>query len=270
MACIDQHQFCNPNNYQCTEFTSSALSVTQAGSIGMNSVQDVIVGRLSLQLALISTYGNIGGRGGSALRAQELVHDLQSDPIPNDQWMVEVGYWFNTGLAKLQRAMVEFASGPANVIDGAHVQKPPGIIAESLCHSQMVHSPSGTISFSILGLALVLVIGSILILTYLILDTVVGYFQKKKHIGRHRRLKWILDENLQLQRLAYEAAEMGNWSGGTAAVPVTKPGETFELPSNIDQDHPKLQYSRIAGASVTVHELSEEENAFSRTEIRTA
>lgn len=241
MACVDQHQFCNPNNDQCTDLTSSTTALKLAQTIGMNPVQDFIITRFSFQLLHSSLDLSLAGRGSSSLLAQEVVHDLRSDPLPNDQWMMEVQSWFNTGLAKLQRFMVEYSAGPLNMIDGGYILKFNDSIGESMCDKQMVHSRSDTTSFSVLGLALVIIIGSILILTNLVLDTIVGFLQREFKTGNHRRLQWIVDEKLQLQRLAFEEARMGTWSGGAAIVPITRFGEKFGIPVDTDPDHPRLQ-----------------------------
>lgn len=241
MACIDQHQFCNPNNDQCTNLTSSAAAVKLTKTIGMNLVQQRIIWRFKFHLLYSSLDSSLAGRGGAALRAQEFVHDFQSDHLPHDQWMIEVESLFNTGLAKLQRNMVEYAAGPQRVIDGGQMNTFGDPISISMCRKQMVHSTSNTTNFSVLGLALVLTIGSALVLTNLVLDRVVGYIQQRYQTGNHRRLQWIVDEKLQLQRLAFEEAGMGTWAGGAAAVPVTRLGERFGIPRNANPDHPRLR-----------------------------
>lgn len=241
MACVDQHQFCNPNNDQCTNFTSSTAAFELAESIGMNFVQRFNMFRFGHQLMYSSLHSSLAGRGGSALRAQELVENLQSQPLPNNQWMIEVQSWFNAGLARLQRNMVEYAAGPPDMIDNGSLLKFNHPLEDIMCHNQMVHSTSETTNFSMLGLALVLIIGSIVIMTNLLLDTIVGFIQRRFKTGDHRRLQWIVDEQLQLQRMAYEEAGMGTWSGGAAPVPITRFGEKFGIPPDTDPDHPRLR-----------------------------
>ena len=154
--------------------------------------------------------------------------------------MIEVKSWFDTGLARLQSHMVEYAAGPQNTLEGSYVQKFNGLISQSMCRNQKVRSTGGTINFSVLGLALVLIVCSALILTNLALETMVGFIQRKCRTGAYRHLQWIVDEKLQLQRMAFEAAGMGTWSGGDAAVPVTRLGEKFGLPRYTDRSHPRL------------------------------
>lgn len=241
MACADQHQFCNPNNDQCTDLTSNSVAVDLATTIGLNAVQLFIVDLLAFQLNESPLDRTLARRGGSALRAQEMLHDIASDSLPDDQWMIEVDSWFNTGLARLQKFVVEYAAGPQYVADPAYIMKFDDALGKSMCHNQMVLSTGDTISFSVLGLALVLIICSILILTNLVVETMVGFIQRRYKTGSYRRLQWIVDGKLQLQRMAFEEAEMGTWSGGAAAVPVTRLGEKFGLPRDTDPHHPRLQ-----------------------------
>lgn len=253
MACTDQHQFCNPNNNQCTDLTHHGASYD---NIGLNPVQHLIAGRLSLYLVFQSTFSSLSGRGSSALRAQEAVHDLQSGVLADDQWHIEVESWYATGLAKLQRTVLEFAAGASNITNGTYVQPPVNPLEQALCYSQMVPGASDAISFSIAGVAVVLIIGALLIITNLFLDVLVGLYQRKKNVGNARRLQWILDEKLQLQRLAYEEADMGEWSGGTSVVPVTLAGEKFGLPEDVNPTHPRLRRREEINDGHELHESS--------------
>ena len=248
MACADQHQFCNPNNDRCTDLTSYSTAIDLAITIGFNAVQLSIVDLLAFQLYESSLDDTLARRGGSALRAQEMLHDIISDPLPDDQWMIEVDSWFNTGLVRLQKFVVGYAAGPRDVIDPAYILKPDDSLSKSMCRNQKVHSTGGTINFSVLGLALVVIICSILILTNLVLETIVGFIQRRYKTGSYRRLQWIVDGKLQLQRMAFEAAGMGTWSGGATPVPITRLGEKFGLPRDTDPDHPRLQdYMKAQG-----------------------
>ena len=67
-----------------------------------------------------------------------------------------------------------------------------------------------------------------------------GFIRRKLHWKDHKTLQWTLDEKLQLQRLAYEEAGQGRWSGGTNAVPVTAMGDKFGMPGGVDKAHPRL------------------------------
>lgn len=261
LACIDQHQFCNPNNQRCTDLQSYYTAVETTASIELNAVQSLIISRLSLDFLFETmsfskvasssipdqeipttnkTFKGIHGRGPAALRAQESVSDIQSGPLPNNQWMIEVESWFATGLAKLQQSVVQYATGPPNVVEGAYISKPTDSISQMMCNNQQVRSTSNAMNFSTLGIVIILVIGGLIIITSLVLDTLIGFMQRKWNLRDYQRVQWALDEKLQLQRLAYEEAGMGTWSGGTSFVPVTKFGETFGMPPDVDPDHPRI------------------------------
>lgn len=135
---------------------------------------------------------------------------------------------------------MQYATGPPHLVTGSHLFRPTDPINVAMCGSQKVRNSFNTISFSILGVAIILIVGTMLILTNLILDLVVGWIQSRWKIGDYRRLQWISEDKLQLQRMAYEEAGIGTWSGTTSVVPVTKYGDRLGLPSNIDAKHPRL------------------------------
>lgn len=210
--------------------------------LALNPVQTHITAIMSAALFSQGVYDIVHGRGSSALRAQKYVRDLRSEHLPDNQWQIEVTGWFATSLAKLQRSMLEYATGPSNISDASLFIPPPDDISRDLCHSQMLPSARDTISFSIANLSIVLLISAILIVTSLYLDTVVGCIQRKVNARNHKRLQWIMDSKLQLQRQAFEGAGMGEWSGGTDTVPVTTRREKFSTTSEAtDPQHPRLQ-----------------------------
>ncbi|KAI9813762.1 MAG: hypothetical protein M1827_003552 [Pycnora praestabilis] len=250
LGCVDQSQFCNPalpglngEESRCTPLTAFNVAndaVSSNTDLGFNDVQKLTASRIGLSLNFISTYNSVNARGSSALQAMETVYAQNQAPLPNDQWTIEVTSWFAVGMAKLQKAAVEFATGPQFVPPGTTVQHPVGVVEQAMCYSQKVRANNGYMSFSVLGVALIIGIGGLIFLTNLVLEGVVGWFQRKYQFGNKRNLQWMLDEKLQLQRLAYEEAGMGKWTGGTIAVPVTKKGDLFGLPSSVDPVHPRL------------------------------
>jgi hypothetical protein len=84
---------------------------------------------------------------------------MNQAPIPDNQWMIEVGHWFEAGLARLQRGIVEYATGPTNIIPGLNVYLPNDVVSKAMCDSQKVTDPQGTISISVLGVAIILAVG---------------------------------------------------------------------------------------------------------------
>lgn len=230
IVCTDQHQFCYSNTSSignCTRLSGSTDVANEMALIDMTPVQR----QISLRIFTGLTWNHIlalpFSRGASALRAQEAVYiDALSTPLPNNQWMIECRSWFNTALARLQRSVVDFAVGPAYEEYLPYYLTNPGYPAwDKVCHSQRVKNPGGFQSFSVLGVALVSTVGTLIILLGLCIDTVVGFIQKKFFPEAKGWLAWALDNMLQQQRMAYEGAGWGRWDVNTSgdAVPVMRP-----------------------------------------------
>ena len=203
IACAEQYQVCNPSTGACTPLvgTMSLLQQSLAPKVGLNAIQQSVMERIAVVGPYTSVYQTVNPRKDSALRAQETVTDLQQAPIPDNQWMIEVSHWFEAGLARLQRGVVEYATGPTNIVPGLSVYLPNDLVSKAMCYSQKIADAQGTISFSVLGVAIILSVGGFIILTSLVLDTIVGFIQHRYGKGQHARLNWILDDKLQLQRM---------------------------------------------------------------------
>jgi hypothetical protein len=142
------------------------------------------------------------------LKVIEHPWDHLSWPIPKTQWQREVSIWFQTCLAKEQSWAVEWATAPRNLQstlagDGAalNVTRPLNDEARQQCSQQMVHDNGTHQSFSVLGLALTLAIGGIIILTGFTLDIVVGRLRPQS--TRYKQEQWDVEEVLALHKAAY-------------------------------------------------------------------
>ena len=144
-------------------------------------------------------------------------------------------------MAKLQQRVVGYAAGPAYVPQGVVLSGPGNAEEEKMCRGQIVRSPGGTISFSVLGLSVILIVGAVLIFLGLVLDVVVGFARRRLSLGEYKAVQWQVDEKLQMQRLAYEEAGLGLWRGGDSAVPVTRRGDVFGMPVGMDGRHVRLE-----------------------------
>ncbi len=113
-----------------------------------------------------------------------------------------------------------------------------GLSALSL---QKIRSRAFT-SFSVLGLAIVLGVGGLLIVLATALESLTDFVLKR--VGRriYPRLEWSANGTLQLQRLAHEALGYGGaWACATDAVPVTRcAGEPLAVLDVQDIEHPRL------------------------------
>ncbi|KAF2192030.1 hypothetical protein K469DRAFT_696089 [Zopfia rhizophila CBS 207.26] len=198
LGCIDQYQLCNPakpGDSGCTQL-SSAEKIQRGGrqpcAFRLQHGQAVNI----LQILLEHSWDRI------------------SWPIPKTQWQHEVSIWFQTCLAKEQSWAVEWATAPRNLQatlagDGAALNVTPPINDEGRqqCSQQMVHGNGAHQSFSVLGLALTLALGGIIILTGLAIDVVVGRLRPQS--TRYKKEQWDVEEVLALHKAAY--AGRGLW-----------------------------------------------------------
>lgn len=159
-------------------------------------------------------------------------------------YICQVEYWFTTGLTKVQKGFVEYAKGPTNVLENTFISKPFDEPSHQLCNSQKIKAPpgSGAISFSTLGVALILAIGGLLILCHTILEYVTANVVATRN---HKLIRWGIDDKLQLQRLAFEGAGMGTWKASMGSVPTTNSHELFGMEIGEDRQHPTF-YSKAS------------------------
>lgn len=256
LACTEQHQVCNPTNEKCTPLSGTFQVIPNLPGLDLNDAQESTVLTMALTISFINTYNSVISRGSNALRASETLDQGFQIPLPNNQWMTEVSTWFAVSMAKLQQRTVQYAIGSSYVPEGLTLVGPADRYQENICNNTKIQSQSGTTSFSVLGVSIILVVGSLLISISLVLSTVTGFIRQKRNWKTYKSLQWTLDNKLQLQRLAYEEAGQGQWSGGTDSVPVTRRGDKLGIPETVDGKHPRL--SRACGQSVSGGEFMPE------------
>lgn len=228
MGCTQQYQLCNPRNNECLPLNGSRIiQDLEISGIGLNDHQAKTAIRI-INVLKIYSFESVLETFNDALQVQNLVNNLIQLPIPSNQWMIEASMWFDIYLTALQQQILEFAAGPSKAFSGTYVDLVNHSTPElkGLCMSQKIQATDGSVSFSLFNISIIFTVGGFLILISLFLDQAVGYVQQEMlYRGQYKQMQWVLDENLQLQRLAFEKAGMGTWSGTTALVPVTRPGE---------------------------------------------
>lgn len=210
--------------------------------LNLSLKQLVIAGRIAPQQVSLGMYYSVNGRGSGALRASESVFELSQVGLPNDQWMNEVSSWFAISLAKVQEIPIRWAIGPSYVPAGSMLQRASRPEELQLCKSQIILSPGGTTSFSVLGIVIILIVGITLMLLSIFLDVLTSYFRSKLQKDEYKQVQWGLDGIFQLHRLAYEASGQGTWTGDFNSIPVTKKGDLIHVPDfRADSRHPTLR-----------------------------
>ena len=266
LACTEQHQFCNPNNGKCTPLSGAAQVVTYLPGLDLNEAQAATYITMGLTITFLNTYNSVDSLGSRALRASETLDQGFQLPLPDNQWMIEVSTWFAVLLAKLQQRTVQYAIGSSYVPEGLTLVGPANRDQENICNNTKIQSQSGTTSFSVLGVSIILIVGSVFVFTSLVLSTVMGFIRRKRHWEEYKNLQWTVDNTLQLQRLAYEEAGQGQWSGGTDSVPITRKGDKFGMPEPVDSKHPRLSRVRRQSGSCA-EEIPEAEGLINQKQM---
>ena len=237
LGCATSHQFCNPNllpGSACTPWggwNQTLESLTTLSDLEFNDRQNATVIRLreaayaaSLDQVVIALDQSI------LLATQEAAKDLTND-LPPDQWKYEVSQLNSIMLAYMQSLMVNYVKGPEDPAYNHYIQRPSTPEEEEFCKNQIAADDS-KYCFSILGMAIMLIIGGLIMLVNLTLEPLVRLFRdfRKNDHGLYKQLEWDTTATLQLQRLVYEGQGSGTWHGEPDVVPVTTYGDRFGIP----------------------------------------
>ncbi|CEI62474.1 unnamed protein product [Fusarium venenatum] len=239
IACVDQHQICNPNNEKCTSLLGRDRLIESAmeDSMALNVAQIVTAQLLKHVLGESSPfYHTIWTRTQSFLRAQEKVAGITGQQLPSNQWEIEMSALFDDTLANLQYHMMEYAAGssapaPINPIKpwgNSSANTAWDTAYKNMCYNQRTKETQGTLNFSILGLGLLFGIGLYIIVLSFILEFLMAWIQTWLGRGVSRARRWERDGTLQQMRLLYEIQGSGDWKGTTEDFPCTVSGEYFD------------------------------------------
>ncbi|OQU98126.1 hypothetical protein CLAIMM_03951 [Cladophialophora immunda] len=201
LGCLDQHQFCNPRypgfngeSTGCTALTSATKVYDDLAGLKLNDYQSTTIWNLNESLVYANTWNAVNGRGASALQASNKMAGLLGTGLPPTQWMTEVS-----------GVVCVYLSSTAGQLS------PNTSVGHDICRSQKVSARDGYQNFSVLGISIIIGVGTLIIIIGLTIDTIVGWMQTKFKRGEYRLLSWELDDKLQLQRMAYEGAGWGPW-----------------------------------------------------------
>ncbi|KAF2969823.1 hypothetical protein GQX73_g3789 [Xylaria multiplex] len=179
--------------------------------------------------------------------SRSLVNSIQG-PLPNNQWMLDITYWWNITLAVLQATFIDAAYG-STTPERARLQiNATNAGQNSICQNQKIRSTE-YISISIFGLYFIYITGFLIILASFVIDPLFTCAQKRWKYREYENLEWISNETLQLQRLAYDESGQGRWSKCTDTIPVTAPDEKLGSLNLADLEHPRLSHPRSAHSS---------------------
>ncbi|TKA30936.1 hypothetical protein B0A54_14544 [Friedmanniomyces endolithicus] len=222
--------------------------------IGFSDLQIATAGRIAVPMVFSNMYYSVNGRGAAALRASETCFGNDQAALPNTQWQIEVDAWFATALARLQQSVVDFAVGPTNAPAGVDIVYPTSLPDKAMCRVVKIRAPAGVQNFSLLGVLIILVVGTLLILVGLVIDKIGGLLQKCFRARPSGRLAWVLDEKLQLQRMVFEGAQWAGWQNCDKRVPTTVAEATLGRYRPNEDQHPGITHPAVEMVSSAAHE----------------
>lgn len=225
IGCVDQYDFHNP----LTNAWSNKTGILKLGNdltkdSGLLWRQVVAMNSLRWALGEVGPTGrHIAVIGPDVIKAKKFpgIFNGFQNPLPNDQWKKEVGYWFNTRLAALQLQFIRISTGPQDTT--AMINMLPTLADGSghdvvgfICHSQKIKS-GGFKNFHRAGfIALASVGGLMIMVPWLLIKCAVFWGRRRK---KAFALEWISYGQLQLLRMANEGAGVEGWQKCDSEIP---------------------------------------------------
>ncbi|RDA88405.1 hypothetical protein CP532_5561 [Ophiocordyceps camponoti-leonardi (nom. inval.)] len=223
LACVQRHQFCDSSG-RCGPL-AGYLDALQGANVLFNSTAlgqsrpdekpDTFFG--SFRRALGQTLGTIDFMVSSfqsnSLLSQQVSSSGLRGPLPDNQWQIDVNYWWNTMLATIQASFVQQAAWTTDP------ELEPYVI--HLNSSYKILTSEYT-AFSVFGLCFTYILGFLIILISFGLEPTLDFLSRRRNPKGYTFLERQSYQLLQLQRAAYQGIRSGTWEGFTGAVPRTK------------------------------------------------
>jgi hypothetical protein len=244
LGCSEQYQLCSKGSCTKPGGLYQMFSPNATNSLKLNDVQAATVEKLWGTMFVSQMYyeyflldsAMLLARDRIVSAAQSMIFENRtfpsnqlyySSPLSDNQWQQEVEQIQNTALAILQQLLLTYGAQPTYIIRPGvnstdYVIPPSTEAGKKLCSQQKYRSLSHS-SFSIFGIAFILLTGSIIIgLSYAIPSiTSQSQLRSNRRSALYRREEWMQDNILQLLRVALMEQCGGTWVGKDAPVPVT-------------------------------------------------
>jgi hypothetical protein len=236
LGCTEQYQVCNIRNTRCTPVTGlygikHALD-SENGDLDLSPKQKAIFELLWMPARSMSLQWSFKVLGTELLLAKDWLWatiSVGSSALPPNHWQVEAENLHNVSLATLQRRVTEFASpNEFEIRPGlnslAQVREPSDPALRDLCTALKLRS-SEHISVSVLGMAIILGVGSLLILLDFVLIQQlfwvnILWWRNRSPRRQKRKEDWQATGTLQLQRSALEARGIEPWEDDENETPI--------------------------------------------------
>jgi hypothetical protein len=200
VACAESDQICNQNSGQCSTMGGQDYSgIDNAGVL--TESQMPILKRLGVD-PLVTIISNLGSEW---LSAYSNCEQSVCAPLPDNQWQIEFQNLFSTTLATMQHSVLSYVLGPPDTKLNPYWAPAPEPDSW-MCHSQIVIR-SDYASFSVLGVSLILSIGSSIVVFNVSFERLLGFIRANRGPAVE---EWKITSLFQLQRLAFEGVQQGS------------------------------------------------------------
>ncbi|KAF4554665.1 Hypothetical protein D9617_4g004200 [Elsinoe fawcettii] len=213
VVCMDQKQARNPITNATTRIAGYAQ--LDGAALALNTAQNATLSRLHAHLFASDTYNTVAGQNGAALLASSKLWQFSSPPLPDTQWQLEVEGWFETGLAKLQHATVDFVANkwaserssvevePVATVSSFHSKDEFSRALHRQAHSQIARNLAGYQSFIVVGMVIAIIGSGLLLVLSCTMGMVVKRMSKCTRLARSDSAQVeVVYSKLQLGRLA--------------------------------------------------------------------
>jgi len=201
LGCIDQTEICNARNGSdnCVPLPGGLYADvidTLSSQLQLSSKQAGLLRRFHdpIHNSIDASLG-LGGDGN--LLASAFANKWLSTELPSDQWILELQHAYITFIISVQLGVVKYVNGLSNPAYN-HWVTPASAEEAWMCKAQIVQRDDYA-SFSILGLAIILCFGLLMILINLTLSTVSPRLCRRSAANKHRNKQWATYELLKLQ-----------------------------------------------------------------------
>jgi hypothetical protein len=203
IGCTERHQYCTSSN-ECTPLAGvGQVTAYFQEKMNLSPIQNVTLDRVSRSVQrsnLLNVVQEIAKTSSPvlAINNSATASFTISLKLPNNQWQLELERWHSIAMARIQRTVVEYASG--QIAPQTKYLLPPSTSSEQwLCRNQRIQSTVFQ-SFNVVALIVILVFGTLIILFSLNIERLAAWFHRRWNVGGHRRAMWNDHDMLGKQR----------------------------------------------------------------------
>ena len=233
LGCAERYQICPTatETSLCTALDSRSHVYQQIHYIGLNQAQ-FTTAELVLNISeTANVFTSVFPISSTALVARDrVIQDLISEGLPNYQWQLEASNLFEISLARLQEAVMDFASKSYPFVTGQNLIPPSPDQEKYICHNQKIRDIGGYESFTVAAILIIVIVGLFLLILGATIDSCFETVQRRFGWKPHKMMQWITDGNFQLQRIAMSESGYGSWRGAMDEIPVTRRGDILAVP----------------------------------------